>query len=759
MFHGPIRIMKTEHRKLPCAGSTLRQRALRVPWPVWTGVGLLLANLSGAQILTNGGFESGLTSWSTRLSSGGLATFSNVATNLHSGTNALLVTVGNPGAASNAVEIVSSWFAASSSDTYVLRFWANTDNLDANLGVNLPGAAPAFPQIPFELSTNSLAAGDEHYQEYLYAFKASGKVSIAFNFQTAAKYWLDDVEVLDVTNNDGFDVPMTYLWQWGQLSYSRTNSTGWGGGDNDKSRLLPDGSVAWIFNDSYASTLDSFYSNIRGNSSLPRNCVVHQVGTNLYWLNNGANTFFVPTNAANLYWIGDSVVETNKLLVLLNENNASAITNVRMAVATLSLPGLTVDSITELSSPGTDGFGPFVKGDDGYYYIYNGAKVARVPFGGLAVNSAWTYWNGSAWVTNHLQNTAITDFQGWSVTRLGTSNYCAVYVPVLSLNIYAQFAPTPMGPWSGDIVIASVPDQGGEGIFTAYMPNICPGTDSNGIYTIGYSDNGCTESWFTKTYSDKSWYNPHFVTAPLLQLSPFTFNYAANANFGFETPSLGGGNHQYNPSGGLWTFSGATGNGSGLVANGSAFGNPNAPQGVQAAFLQKYGAISQAISGFTPGANYTISFFAAERFNNAQSWNVTVNGVVIASFNPGAGAGGYVNDMATFAATAATETVAFVGTDLATGDNTVFIDNVRITALASPPPALVAIGFTSGGRQLTVSGTGQPGSAYILEGITNLFPAMLWFPIMTNMADSLGNISFTNLPATTAQGFYRISGN
>jgi len=703
---------------------------------------LLLVSPAGAQILTNGGFEAGLASWSSNLSGGGLATFANAAANMHNGTNCLLVTVSNPGPASNSVQIVSSSFAASNSDTYVLRFWANTDTLDANLGVNLVGAMPAYPQIPFELSTNSLAAGDEHYQEYLYAFRASGTVSIAFNFQTAAKYWLDDVEVLEVTNNDGFDIPMTYLWQWGQLNFVQTNSLkiGWTGGDNDKSRLLPDGTVAWIFNDSYATTLssNSFYSNIRGNSSLPRNSVVHQIGTNLVWMNSGANTFFVPTNTANLYWIGDSVVESNKLLVLLNEDSASAITNVRIAVATMSLPELTLDSITTLSSPGTDNFGPFIKGDDGYYYIYNGGKVARVPFGGLTVDSAWTYWNGSTWVTNHTQNVAITNFQGWSVTRLGPSNYCAVYVPVLSLDIYAQFAPTPMGPWGGDLVIASVPDQGGEGIETAYMPNICAGTGSNGLYTIGYSDNGCTESWFTKTYSDKSWYNPHFVTANLWQLSPFTFNYAANANFGFETPSIGNG-YQYNPPGGLWSFSGASPNGSGIVGNGSLFGNPNAPQGVQAAFVQEHGTISQAISGFTPGIIYTLSFLAAERFNNNESWSVTVNGAVIASFNPGSSATSYVNYTTTFTATAATETVAFVGTDLAGGDNTIFIDNVRITAPPILPPVNINIQQAAGNLVLSWP------SGILLQA-TNVGG-----PWATNNATS----PYTNQPSQP-QMFYRV---
>jgi hypothetical protein len=652
--------------------------------------GLLLANLARAQLLTNGGFEAGLGSWSSSLSGGGEATFANVATNVHSGTNALLVTVSNAGTASNSVQLVSSSFAASSSDTYVLRFWINSSVLYANVGINLNGATPEFRQIHFEISTNPVASGAVgNYQEYLYAFKASGTMSIAFNFQTAAQYWLDDVEVLDLTNNDGFDVPMTYLWQWGQWNFFQTNNLkiGWTGGDNDKSRLLPDGSVAWIFNDSYATTLSSniFYSNIRGDSSLPRNCVVHQIGTNLIWMNNGANTFFVPTNAANLYWIGDSAVESNKLLVLLNEVNATATTNVNLAVATISLPGLTLDHITELSSPGTDNFGSFIIGDDGYYYIYNGPKVARVPVGSLAVDSAWRYWNGSTWGTDHTQSVGLTNLvDPWSTVRLGTSNYVTIYFPYLDFTqIMAQYAPTPMGPWSSGVLVYTVPSQWGE---IMYAPNICAGTESNGVYTIGYSDNGSPENWFSKTAADKSWYNPHFVTANLLAMSPYTLDNAVNVpDFGFETPSIS--DYQYNPSGGFWTFSGASPNGSGLVGNGSLFGNPNAPQGVQAAFVQEYGTISQSIFGFTPGMNYTISFFAAERLNDAQSWNVTANGVVIASYNPGSSATSYVNYTATFKATAATQTVAFVGTDLASGDNTVFIDNVRIT----PPPILSPI--------------------------------------------------------------------
>jgi hypothetical protein len=476
---------------------------------------LLNCDLTGAQILSNGGFESGLTGWNTSLSNGGSATFANSTSDIHSGTNALLITVANAGNTPTSVRLFSSPFSASSSDTYVLRFWASASVDFANLAVNLNGATPIYPQIPFEISTN-----DDSYQEYLYAFKASGNISIVFNFQTVGSFWLDDVEVLDLTNSDGWDIPMTYLWQWGQLNYSKTNSIGWGGADNDKSALLQDGSVAWIFNDTWTMTLtNTFYSNVHGDASLPRNSLVHQVGTNLYWMNNGTATFFVPKNPANLYWIGDSVVETNKLLVLLNEINATAITNVEMAVATLSLPGLTLDNLTEIPSAGTDNYGSFVNGGDGFYYIYDGPKVARVPLGSLAVSSAWTYWNGSGWVADHTQAVGLANLMNpWSTIQLGASNFVTVFMPPLSLTIEAQFAPTPMGPWSSPVPLFQTDGQWGE---LYYAANICAGTETNGVYTIGYSDNDSPDG-LLKVVADKSYYNPHFIKANLLQLSPYT---------------------------------------------------------------------------------------------------------------------------------------------------------------------------------------------------------------------------------------------
>jgi len=193
-----------------------------------------------------------------------------------------------------------------------------------------------------------------------------------------------------------------------------------------------------------------------------------------------------------------------------------------------------------------------------------------------------------------------------------------------------------------------------------------------------------------------------------------------NENLGFELPVLGSGNYQYDPSGGSWVFEGGSGNGSGLVANGSAFGNPNSPQGVQAAFLQGYSSITQTLTGFTPGVTYDITFSAAQRGGTAQhggqSWNVTIDGVVIASYAPVGTS--FATYTAAFTASASIHTLSFVGTDLATGDNTVFIDSVIITPL--PPSVPTGLTAISTNNEVILSWLASAGAvSYNVKSSTN----------------------------------------
>ena len=326
------------------------------------------------------------------------------------------------------------------------------------------------------------------------------------------------------------------------------------------------------------------------------------------------------------------------------------------------------------------------------------------------------------------------------------------------------------------------------------------------------------------------------------------------SNYSFETPNVSGG-YEYNPSYAGWTFSGASPNGSGILGNGSAFGNPNAPDGVQAAFVEEYGTISQTLYGFVPGTVYTITYYGAQRSganqNGGESWDIMIDNTVIATNRPGLAS--YTIYTATFTATATTHTLSFVGTDLATGDNTVFIDDVQISpalfglpppkvTLFSPannstflssgtinlvatvvtngdeingvefvanatnllggsedgpyafswtnvpagayiltagvifngggvvdsstaanivvtnlPPVIGAITLGVRGKQIDISGAGQAGHAYILDAATNLLPPIIWCPLLTNPADTSGNIFFTNLSTINAQQFFRIA--
>ncbi len=173
---------------------------------------------------------------------------------------------------------------------------------------------------------------------------------------------------------------------------------------------------------------------------------------------------------------------------------------------------------------------------------------------------------------------------------------------------------------------------------------------------------------------------------PIATSAPVRATPAWALNLGFELPVIN--NYRYQPAGAAWTYMHTSADGSGLVANGSAFGNPPAPEGRQAAFIQAHGRLSQTLSGFTPGTHYTLTFAAAQRAganqHGGQTWEIRLDDTVIASFNPGPAATHYIDYAATFVATAPTHRLTFAGTDLPTGDNTVFLDHLRLTPTLQP---------------------------------------------------------------------------
>jgi len=335
-------------------------------------------------------------------------------------------------------------------------------------------------------------------------------------------------------------------------------------------------------------------------------------------------------------------------------------------------------------------------------------------------------------VFGQLQGAATQTYAVWNV---GSGNY--------QFN-YAIF-PTPTGlaasAGNGQVTLA----WNAASNVTGY--NLKRATNSGGPYTIVGSVTGTNFTDVTVT-DGTTWY--YVVSALYTNGESFNSSEVSATpslsilvpNFGFETPSVG--TYRYNPSGASWTFTTQNGAiGSGIAANGSAFTslNPNAPQGIQVAFLQGTGVVSQAIQGFASGMNYTVTFSAAQRNyqqNGGQTWNVIIGGTVAASFAPARAATNYVDYSATFTATASTQTLAFVGTDSPGGDNTVFLDNVRITQAVPTAPSGLSATAGNGAVSLAWNGTASAASYHLNRSLTNngIFATLVTSTAATNFADT-----------------------
>ena len=175
---------------------------------------------------------------------------------------------------------------------------------------------------------------------------------------------------------------------------------------------------------------------------------------------------------------------------------------------------------------------------------------------------------------------------------------------------------------------------------------------------------------------------------------------AGLSDAGFESPSLGTGNFQYDPTGTPWSYSGSAG----VTSNGTGFsaGNPPAPQGVQVAFIQAGGAFSQVVNGMTAGS-YVLSFDAAQRGNygtSREDFEVLVDGTVVGTFTP-TGTSYAVYTTVAFTVTAGAHTITFQGLDSVGGDNTALLDAVNVNPTVSGPTVATPAAASPG----TVAGT------------------------------------------------------
>jgi YD repeat-containing protein len=191
---------------------------------------------------------------------------------------------------------------------------------------------------------------------------------------------------------------------------------------------------------------------------------------------------------------------------------------------------------------------------------------------------------------------------------------------------------------------------------------------------------------------------------------------------GFESPSQGGPSFLYDPTGSPWTFRGLAG----VAGNGSGFtyGNPPALEGVQVAFIQGTGSVSQTLS--LPAGSYVVELLAAQRGNMPQAGQtiaVLIDGGQVGAITPG-GAYYAMYQSGRFTVAAGTHTVTIAGLNPNGGDNTAFVDGVRLFDSPATAAATVPLdpGFEPTGDATSASGfqygpTGLPWAFAGLAGV------------------------------------------
>ncbi|NUR42770.1 MAG: DUF4185 domain-containing protein, partial [Streptomyces sp.] len=342
-----------------------------------------------------------------------------------------------------------------------------------------------------------------------------------------------------------------------------TRADDWTGGDGTHSVRLPDGRVLWLFSDTY---LGQVYAppNPVGESYAWRDTAAPLVRNSAVVMRGGRLESTLPAPlfpdpAPNQWrWPVAARVEPRSpgsseqvLRVVLWVRTAAAApwiygTPTATEVATLSLPGLRVESIVKVldqqlvADPSRRVlFGTTLVERDGWTYVFGGddgqavsrpvssAYAARVPDGRLGEPGAWQYWDGSDWRAGARPAAVLGDAgrrtgvgSAFSVTRVdGTYVLFTMAAGTAGLTtVTSYWACSPSGPWHGPTkdFTPALP----EGQVAAYNPQVHPALGDGGRLVLSYDVNWLEPSAAAAQLNrNVSLYRPRFVT---LRLKPGT---------------------------------------------------------------------------------------------------------------------------------------------------------------------------------------------------------------------------------------------
>jgi hypothetical protein len=309
----------------------------------------------------------------------------------------------------------------------------------------------------------------------------------------------------------------------GYDNFFQRDGPGWTGGDGTYSVGLPDGRIAWSFGDSYIGAV-SPDGTLPTTTPMVNNSMLIQSGASgstLVSSGSGRPQSFVSTGESDSwYWPAASTVVGNKLyqFLLKTRRSGSGLWDFSYAggyVASFSLPGMSLESVTSISASDTVQWGMWVLDDGGYTYIYGVedrgwdkyVHIARVAAGDVV--GQWSYYTGSGWSANPSDSARV--FNGvsnqFSVVKVAGA-YRLITQKPLGSDIVSYRSDSPVGPFSDKTLLYTTPSWGSD-TFT-YNALAHPELSGAGGLLISFnviSNNG------SEAYSNPEIYRPRFVRA------------------------------------------------------------------------------------------------------------------------------------------------------------------------------------------------------------------------------------------------------
>lgn len=313
----------------------------------------------------------------------------------------------------------------------------------------------------------------------------------------------------------------------------------WTGGDETVSVKLPDGRTAWLFSDTFLGEVNPDRSRPQS-TPLVHNSIVLQSGNTLGPTLIGGTaaqpkslvgweTDDQPNDAG--YWVNDGTVVGDKLVVFYTHYRKTGggvldIEQAGTAIATFSLPSMTLVSKVDLAVGVQLKWGVAVERDIDHYYIYgveggpDGQKflhIARVEAAQLASPSAWEYWTGNAgapWSAQESQSGRVMSGvgDGMSVKRVNGRYVLVTHDTNLAFNpdIVAYTADSLAGPFTNRTHVYKAPENSDNVV--VYDARVHMVTPNSSTIVVSYNVNSLKPE---DVYKDVRLYRPRFVTVTL----------------------------------------------------------------------------------------------------------------------------------------------------------------------------------------------------------------------------------------------------